>query len=460
MSTFLSARSLRWAAAVFLVARLALSAWALAVSAVVPLVLQNLDLFGSPVLAAFDLSSSSRYAYARQVDASVLTFRPAAPGYVADLESGSVWSLQDGKAVSGEYSGRNLAASTYSVEDIFPYRGIAPDPNPLLAIWQRFDTNWYLEIAARGYDANDGSTVYLPAFPELIRLAGVVVGDPMLAAVVVSNLALVGALALLIELARDLADETAARRAAVYLVICPAGFFLLAAYGESLFLFFSLAAFLAAERGRWLLAGLFGALAALTRLQGVLLIIPLLYVGWRWWQAGRSEKDRAVGKRSLIVHLAPLGWLVLIPAATLAFLIATDLSLLGSYQQSLHAQFVWPWQNVAASLALLASASASPIDLLNLAATLGLVAMAVAVWRRLPREYGLYSVAMLLAPLARMTTTQPLVSMVRYALAIFPVFVLLGMWGRNAWVNRAVVYLSLPLQLYLSAQFFLWGWVG
>jgi hypothetical protein len=67
---------------------------------------------------------------------------------------------------------------------------------------------------------------------------------------------------------------------------------------------------------------------------------------------------------------------------------------------------------------------------------------------------------MFFAPLLRMTTSQPLVSMVRYVLALFPVFIVLGGWGRNAWVNRLLVYSSVPLQLYLSAQFLMWGWVG
>ncbi|MBM3129824.1 MAG: hypothetical protein FJ009_14525 [Chloroflexi bacterium] len=49
---------------------------------------------------------------------------------------------------------------------------------------------------------------------------------------------------------------------------------------------------------------------------------------------------------------------------------------------------------------------------------------------------------------------------VAYALAIFPAFIVLGARGQNAWVNRAIVYLAFPLQLYLSAQFVLWGWVG
>lgn len=47
----------------------------------------------------------------------------------------------------------------------------------------------------------------------------------------------------------------------------------------------------------------------------------------------------------------------------------------------------------------------------------------------------------------------------QYALAIFPAFIWLGARGQNAWGNRAVVYLSFPLQLYPSARFVLWEWV-
>ncbi|MBI3741402.1 MAG: hypothetical protein HY257_06565, partial [Chloroflexi bacterium] len=48
----------------------------------------------------------------------------------------------------------------------------------------------------------------------------------------------------------------------------------------------------------------------------------------------------------------------------------------------------------------------------------------------------------------------------RYVLVMFPVFLLWAKWGARAWVNRAMVYASFALQLFFSAQFFLWGWVG
>ncbi len=445
----------KFALGAFLIARVALTVWSVVVASLLPTAVQNLDLFGAPVLATFDLSTSARYAYSRVIDGAALTFRPSAPGDVTDTQTGSVWSLRDGRAVSGAYAGRALNPSAYSVEDIFPYRGVAAETDPLLALWQRFDANWYVKIAQRGYAADDGSTVYFPIYPALAGLVGAAVGDPMFAALLISNLALVGALYELYRLTETLADAAAARRAIVYLLLFPTGFFLMAAYTESLFLFFALGAFLFALRRRWLIAALFGALAALTRLQGVLLIAPLAYLWWR--QFNNAEHDNASRIAYYVLRFIPL---LLIPFATAAFLAWTNLSLLTSYTGELHARFVLPWDNLAASVAQLASGRGSLIDALNLLTTLGLGALLVAVWQKLPREYGLYAVAMFLAPLFRMTTTQPLVSMMRYALAIFPVFILWGGWGKNAWVNRAIIYPSLLLQLYLSAQFVMWGWVG
>jgi hypothetical protein len=278
----------------------------------------------------------------------------------------------------------------------------------------------------------------------------------MLAALLVSNLALLGALVLFYRLAARHFDRASARRAVVYWLVFPTGFFLFAAYTESLFMFFTLALFDAAERGQWGRASVWGALAALTRLQGVLLVVPLALM---LWQASAELRitNCEFRMRAFLVWFAPL---CLIPLATAAYLVITNYQLLGAYESQLHARFVLPWDNLAAMLALIARGQAGWVDWLNLLVTILLAIMWAAMWRRLPREYALFAGLMLLAPLLRMTTTQPLVSMARYALALFPLWMLWGAWGKNAWVNRAVLYLAFPVQLFLIAQFVLWGWVG
>lgn len=436
----------RFAISAFLVARVALSLWSLVVYAMFPVAQQNLDLFGDPLLTVFNLQTGERYVYSRLVDGTVLTFRTIDAEHVIDEQTNSLWSIQNGEALSGSYAGKALAVSPHAAEEIFPYLGVAPAKNSLLSVWQRFDANWYLKIADRGYAGSDGSTVYFPMYPVLIRMLSWIM-PPMLAAILLSNLALIGVLVLCYRLFSNIVDVTTTRRSLIYFLLFPTSFFLFGAYTESLFLLFSLASFYTATRERWSWAALWGACAALTRLQGVLLVIPLAYMLWR---------EKATWKEFALRGLP----LALIPIATLSFLAFSNLSLLNTYQGTLNARFVFPWENIWAAVSVLLRGEGAIVDALNLIVTLGSIAMMVAVWRKLPFEYTLYALVMLAAPLFRMTTLQPLVSMMRYAVVIFPIFIVLGMWGKNPWVHRLVLYTSVLLQLYLSAQFMLWGWVA
>jgi hypothetical protein len=47
-----------------------------------------------------------------------------------------------------------------------------------------------------------------------------------------------------------------------------------------------------------------------------------------------------------------------------------------------------------------------------------------------------------------------------FALVVFQIFIVLGLWGINHWVNREILYTSILLKIFLSDQFILWGWVG
>ena len=438
----------RFAFSGYFFTRVALTLWSLTIYSIFPIAIQNLDLFGEPILSAFVLRTSEGYVYSRQVNENVLSFHVADSNHVTDDRTGSIWSLPNGQAVQGKYSGSLLQASTYSVEEIFPYLGVEPTNNINLTLWQRFDVNWYIKIATSGYSNNDGSTVYFPLYPMLIRFLALLM-NPMLAATLISNLALIGALGLLYSLATTWTDDTIAQRTGIYFLLFPTAFFLTIPYTESLFLFFVLASLLSASRGRWGWAVLLASLSALTRLQGVLLIIPLAYMSWR-----------EMRNFSLKVKILRTAFLLVIPLATISFLAFTNLSLLSTYQRTLNARFVLPWDNILASFSLLLGGKGSVVDALNLVFTLGLIFIMFAVWKQLPTEIFLYSLLMLAAPMFRMTTSQPLVSMMRYGLAIFPIFIILSIWGKNEWINRTIIYLSLLLQLYLSAQFILWGWVG
>jgi hypothetical protein len=349
-------------------------------------------------------------------------------------------------------------APTAPDEVLRPYQGVEPiagGPAELfLGVWQRFDSLWYLKIATRGYSPDDGSTVYFPLYPLLIRLLGKVLLDNyLLAALAISSLAFIGVLYYLFKLSEMEFDRPTARRSVIYLAVFPTAFFFLAAYTESLFLLLTLLAFHSANKRRWWLAATFGFLASLTRLQGVVLVVPLLYmyIGDRGPSLSRLGAD-------------VLG-LIAIPAGALLFLTYQHLfigstSLLTTYEAHLHAQFVWPWDNIIATVQMICSPQGSFINALNLIVACLFLAMTALSFGRLPRAYSIYLVIAVFVLLLRRTTLQPLVSMSRYVLVLFPVFMMWGRWGRNPYFQRLVVYPSVALLFYLSGQFAMWGWVA
>src|SRR5690242_9955998 len=117
-------------------------------------------------------------------------------------------------------------------------------------IWSRWDSVFFVRIAAHGYDK--ASAAFYPLYPGLVAALGRVLGGHyVLAGILISLTACAGAFALLYRLAEEHLGAEGAWRTVLYLAIFPTALFLQAVYSESLYLLLVLAAFVAAERGRF-----------------------------------------------------------------------------------------------------------------------------------------------------------------------------------------------------------------
>src|SRR5688500_19456717 len=67
--------SWRFAISAFLVARLFYSLWSWIIFTSQPLAVQNINLWGEPVLTIFNLKTSEAYTYLREINGQSLTFR-------------------------------------------------------------------------------------------------------------------------------------------------------------------------------------------------------------------------------------------------------------------------------------------------------------------------------------------------------------------------------------------------
>ena len=166
------------------------------------------------------------------------------------------------------------------------------DGAPILRSLTSWDGWFLLGIVRDGYHAAAVTGTYhdyafLPLYPAIVRiLSAPWPAFAGLVAVVVSNAAFLVALGLFVSLGEAVVGRGRARVGALYLAVFPFSAVFSMSYTESLFLMFALGAFLAAERDRRALAGILFALACLTRLQGVVMLVPLGLIllsrdGWR-----------------------------------------------------------------------------------------------------------------------------------------------------------------------------------
>lgn len=443
-------RSWRFAICAFLVVRLVYAVWSWAILTVQPLAVQNFALSNESILTIFNLQDSQSYAYARTVNGKILSFQAAGPSMVRDEQTGSLWDISTGVARQGPQQGSTLAHAQTAPSDIFPYHNTKPYPNRWLAIWQRFDANWYASIAETGYGNITGDAHFPPLFPALIRLLNPLVDNAFLAGLFLSHLAALYAFKLLYDVFLEWGEETTTTLTIVLMILYPASFFLFSAYSESLFLVSALLALRCMKQRSWAWAGLWVFCAILTRLQGIALLFPMAYLMWQ---------DRPfLGRFSHWFGLGVAGFSGLF----YLFLRSTQsvTEILPLVERDLHARLALPWENYEYAIQTISSGRATFIDVLNWGVTTIFILLIIWGWKKIPLEYNLYAVASMIAITIRLVETQPLNSMSRYALTIFPSFYSLALIGENPWLRRLILYTFIPLNLYLSAQFFLWGWVA
>jgi hypothetical protein len=290
----------------------------------------------------------------------------------------------------------------------------------VLGIWERFDTLWYLHIAAQGYDS-PMAVIFYPLYPALIRLFSVVL-PPTSAALFISTAASFFAFWALLRLARDFPDVPRLR---LLLLFCvwPASFILFAGYAESLTIGLAFWAIVFARQSRWIAATACGFFAGLARPSGVLVAIPLLLIAWR-----------SRHRRALVISLVPAGlfaywaWLRLSGRA----------SVVQAYRLHQGMTLVLPWTGFWEALRLLARQH-DPLLALKLAMV---ISAGVVCLRRHPRialriEDRAFALALLLQML--MYTGRPLLGAPRYILLVYPAFLVWATWAAS-WKRWQLVF--------------------
>jgi hypothetical protein len=340
---------------------------------------------------------------------------------------------------------------------------LGPMGKALLTTVVRGDAVYYLDVASHGFvHARPQNLAFFPLYPSLIRVLGFFIGSNVVAGALISIVAFALALVLLHRLAELELGHRAADATVLLLAFAPLSFFFTAIYTESLFLLLSVGSVLAARRERWALAGVLGGLATLTRVTGILLIVPLAIMRLH----GRRQLDR-----QLLWTLFPLAAL----GTYLAILAVNGFSWLAPFR----AEAFWgrvnagPIVGIASALVTAVKAGAGIIHngqplfrptyggpltpdaetILLLCVLAIAIAFLVSCFRRLPVAYAAYAAAALVMCVSSPAFGQPLFSLDRLVLTIFPLWMAAGAWIAKRRLERVAVVAGSILLVFYTLYF-------
>jgi hypothetical protein len=262
----------------------------------------------------------------------------------------------------------------------------------------------------------------------------------------------------------------------------PVALFLSAVYSESLFLLLVIGSFYAARLGRWPTAGALGALAAASRNSGVVLLVPLVLLYLYGPREDREPDRRQSGLRRRYDLQPDLLWLAAVPLGLLAYIAYLQISFgepLAPFTQQnhWHRSFVplggvpsGIWEGLKALISAVpggASVLGTHLNadsitrrIVELAALILAAVLLRLSWKRLPMPYTVYAGLGLFLAVSAPSSVEPLRSLPRFTLVLFPLWIALALWATERHRVRAVILVCAPLLVFWTYLFVSWTWAA
>ena len=239
----------------------------------------------------------------------------------------------------------------------------------------------------------------------------------------------------------------------------PAAVYFSAMYAESVAVALTVATFYHARRAQWVRAGVAGALAAATHDTGIVLtavvgLEALRHAGDRisWRPCSLRSVIRA-GRRTLIAARPGFAAATLVPVGLLSYLVYLAHTF-GDPFVFLHSEARWGRTISPFSVLHILPQSVNTGYVCDLLATVIAIPIIIGVVRQGDAAATTYTVVAFLLPLS---TGAGAYGMTRLTLGLVPCFVLLGYWGRNVWVHRLIMAVSIPAMIYIAVLFSHWA---
>lgn len=308
-------------------------------------------------------------------------------------------------------------------------------------IWSVWDAGWYLRIANIGYatiDSDipmqcDGAYAFFPLYPLLIRLFGTIIGDFYIAGLIISNVCLLIASLYLYKLIKLDWDDITAKKTVKYLYLFPTAFIFSGVFTESLFLALLVMCFYYAKKDNWLYVGLLGFLLSMTRLIGVITLLPLLIE----YMKIRSYNPKRIDYNILYLSLLPLG---------LFLFMSYEYYLCGDFLAFAHISAKhWGTSLTNPLQEIIVRMNTTDISILfETYISLICLILIILSFNKIEVSYWLLGIYSILIPFASGPSTS--MSMARFLIPIFPLFLIFAFLSKNKYLDELLPIVLTLLQ--------------
>lgn len=321
-------------------------------------------------------------------------------------------------------------------------------------MWNRCDALRYLQLAREGYVATGEDRfllVGLPLYPWLTRAVSWLGFEVSIAALVVSGLASIAAGLLLFQLTRSDEGDEIGRYAVWFLFIYPTSYFLHIAYTEATLLALALGCFVAARKQSWAVAGLLGGLAALTRLNGLILLPAIAFEVWQQYR-----QTKRIDPRWLWLTAIPCGFGIYL---WLNYHVTGDAFAFSKFmEEKWSKELAMPWVGLQSLWDALYEDGPDYVMMVGVAevffTVLGIV-LTIWGWFALRASYSVWMTGNMLLSIC----SSFIFGVPRYTLVMFPIFILFARAARGRALWFAMISLvSLLLLALFVIKFVLGHW--
>ena len=328
------------------------------------------------------------------------------------------------------------------------------------SMWNKWDSVHYLNLAQSGYTSSGENAkliVFYPLYSLLIGALTKISGNLLLSGVVVSDLCLGIGCWYMYKIVRLDFDEGTAMRSIKYMLIYPLSFFFGISYTESIFIALSLMALYYMRKNKWLAVGICGFLAAVTKNQGILLVIPAVMEYCISSQV--FDKLRKKNYTNILKDFITKGiFVVLIPMGTFVYLLINKI-LFGNWNEFIVFQkkdFNNSFGNVFENIKWITQSAISPNDEFRLTywipCVISFLLVSFLIFYSIGKIRLSYSAYMLVFLLVSFSPTW-LLSGSRYILSLAPIYISLSVISKRKKLDMVLTFASTMLLGFYTLAF-------